>query len=151
MYQINIYTGPILRGFWVLTSPNMVRFWWKLHTRGSILADKNSVWKTLKNLIFYENGTDPDLRLLLQFWTHITPWRWPKSKKINISGKILNHWTIKICQNQGPIFSLLSGKNTIIFCTIWAIYVWKQGRVTHSRVRIKIWLSLFYQQDSWST
>ena len=62
-----------------------------------------------------------------------------------------NHWAIQICQNQGFISSALSGKNTITFCNIWAIFAKKQGRVTNQRVRIKIWQILYYPHNSWST
>ena len=40
-----------------------------------------------------------------------------------LTGKIFDHWGIQICQNQGPIFSPLSGKNAIIFGTIWVALV----------------------------
>ena len=49
------------------------------------------------------------------------------------------------------ISSLLSGKSTITFHTIWTIFGRKQGGVTSQTVRIKIWHILFHPHNSWST
>ena len=51
-------------------------------------------------------------------------------------------------QNRGFISSPLSGKNTITFCNIWAIFARKQGGVTSERVRIKIRQNLFHPHSS---
>ena len=48
-------------------------------------------------------------------------------------GKLSKYVKIKAMQtyqNQDPIFSPLSGKNTISFCSIWAIFGRKQDQVT---------------------
>ena len=48
---------------------------------------------------------------------------------------------------------LHSHKNTytITFCSIWDIFIRKQGGVTSQRGRIKIWQIPFHLHDSWST
>ena len=65
--------------------------------------------------------------------------------------KNVSHWAIHICQNQGSNISPLSGKNTITFCTIWAIFGRKQSTVTSHGVRTKIWYILFHLHKDWST
>ena len=69
-----------------------------------------------------------------------------KKKHELTTGKNFSHWAIQIFQNQASISSLISGKNTIAFYTIWAIFGRKQGGVT-----IKTWYILLHPNDSWST
>ena len=79
----------------------------------------------------------------LHFWSsydHPFPSEDDRNRKRQaVVGKTLSHWAIQICQNQDYISSHLSGKSTIIFFNIWALFARKQGRVTNQRVRIKIW------------
>ena len=62
--------------------------------------------------------------------------------------KSFSRWAIQICQNQGFNSSPLSGKNTITFCNIWAIFARKQGGVTSQRAKIEVWQNLFHQHSS---
>ena len=49
--------------------------------------------------------------------------------------RIIVPWAIQICQKQDSISSPLSKKNTITFCTIWAVFGRKLGGVINQRVR----------------
>ena len=52
-------------------------------TRGSTLASNNVAWKKFKDSSFHEKETDPKFALLVQLWTPISPWKWPKLKRYN--------------------------------------------------------------------
>ena len=71
---------PLLEDFCGLTSPNMVQFC--RNSRGSTLANKNIVLNFFR--VFREKGRIQSFH----FWSHfepaVTPWRWRKSKKVNV-------------------------------------------------------------------
>ena len=111
-------------------------------TRGSILA-KTVFEKPFKILDFYENETDPKFALLVQLWTLVTSWRWPKSKEINpFPEKTLTIKLFKYVKIKALSSLPFPGRNTI-FNTICANFGRKQGEITLLRHRIKIGHSLF--------
>ena len=73
---------PFLGDFWVLTPP----IWSNIAailTRVSTLANKNTVWKFLKNSSIYGKRKDAKLALWVQLWPLFSSLRWSKSKKIS--------------------------------------------------------------------
>ena len=95
--------------------------------------------KLLKDLSFYGKEMDPKLALLIQLWSSVsTEDGWNRNKWAVVQKNFS-----QICQNKGFISPLLSEKNMITICNIWAIIARKQGGITSQRVRIKIWQILF--------
>ena len=84
-------------------------------TRGSILADKDSVWRTFtKSWIFLRTEWTQSLH----FWSNFEaslPLEDGQNKKNKYFSENFNHLAIQICQNQGHVFPSLSGKNAISF------------------------------------
>ena len=70
----------------------------------------------------------------MYFWSPISLWRWPKSKKISAIG-LSKYVKIKL----------------YLLSPFWAIFRCKKVRVTSQRVRIKICYTLFHTHYSWST
>ena len=73
---------PFLGDFWVLTPP----IWSNIAailTIVSTLANKNTVWKFLKNSSIYGKRKDAKLALWVQLWPLFSSLRWSKSKKIS--------------------------------------------------------------------
>ena len=104
---------PLLGGFRVLTPLIWSKFA-KILTRDSTLASKN----ILKYWGFYGKGTDPKFALLIRGFL-LTMAEIEKYVIVKIT---FSHWAIQICQNQGSISCPLSGKDTVTFCTIGAIF-----------------------------
>ena len=48
--------------------------------------------------------------------------------KISYLRKSFSHWAIQVRQKQDPISSTVSGKNIIIYCSVWAIFWQETGR-----------------------
>ena len=127
-------------------------------TRGSTVADKNTVWKFLWRIqVFMEKRRTKSLH----FWPNFDPlppspappflWRWLKSKTISCINENLQPLGYPNMSKPRLISSHLSRKNTITLCTIWTIFGKKQGGVTNQTIKIIIWLVLFHPNDSWST
>ena len=66
--------------------------------------------------------------VFVQLWGRSSPWRRPKSKKLNVRRRKIRHRAIQILQNQGSILSQFFRKSTITFCPILAVFWWKKGR-----------------------
>ena len=105
------------------------------------LKDSSFLWKT-DGSIFSTFGPTLTPRFFLKI---------AEMEKVAVGRDNFSHVSIQICQNQGFISSPLSGKKTITFCNIWAIFAGKQGGLTCQGVRIKIWQFLFHSHDSRST
>ena len=84
----HIWNGPFQEIFGVLL-PKMWFHFAEIFTRGSTLGSKNVVWSILKDLYFHRKWTDPKFALLVQLWLPVSPWWWPKSKKVRSGAGIL--------------------------------------------------------------
>ena len=60
--------------------------------------------------------------------------------------KIFSHWTIQISQNQGPISSPLSKKNTITFALFWIFFAKKGAWSQLQRLKSKCHLPFAVSQ-----
>ena len=79
---------PILEGFLALTPPNVVQLGWNLDQDYSSWRLRHCFKNFSKIQIFHEIGHSQSLHVFLvfvQLWGRFSPWRRPKSKKVNIS------------------------------------------------------------------
>ena len=130
-----------------LCSPKIQSNFAEILNKGSTIENKNIVWKLFwRILVFMEKGRGPTLN---QLWLPVSPWKWPKSRKISNDAEKLQPLGYPNMLKSSLYLLFLFGKNTFTFCNIWANFAGKQDRVTSQRVRIKIWQNLFHPPDSW--
>ena len=91
--------------FGAITLVNNMKLNWNFD-HGSSHSCINAIYSILKNSNFYRDRTHPKFEFLVQLWSPFTPWKWPKSKKVNIF--IEKNLTISY-----PNFMLNSLKNQI--------------------------------------
>ena len=117
--------GPLLPQLW----SNFAQILTRVNTIGS----KNIVWKYFVWIwVFMEKGTDPKFALLVRLWPRMSYWRWPKSKKMYGKTLAIGLSKSRLCQNQGSISSLLSGKIWLLF-TLFGLFL--VGNRAESQVR----------------
>ena len=78
----------IFERFWALTPPNVVRLCWNLNHSYSSWRVTHWFKNFSKTQIFTEIGRSQSLHfffVFVQLWGHFSPWRRPKSKKVNVS------------------------------------------------------------------
>ena len=90
--QVKIFKLCLLIPYWEVSGPLLPKVlsnFAEILTRVSTLADKNIVWRFFEGFELLWKRTDPQCALLVQHWSPVFPWRWPKSKKIITSSKKL--------------------------------------------------------------
>ena len=115
-------------GFLGLNSPKYYQILLKFSPEVAFKETQTVFEKFWKNSNFYRNERYPKFTRLVQLSLPFSPWRWPKSKKLNICRRKFSHRALQILQNQSPISSQLFRKNTISFCSILVIFYQKQRR-----------------------
>ena len=115
-------------GFLGLNSPKYYQILLKFSPEVVFKETQTVFEKFWKNSNFYRNERYPKFTRLVQLSLPFSPWRWPKSKKLNICRRKFSHRALQILQNQSPISSQLFRKNMISFCSILIIFYQKERR-----------------------
>ena len=125
----SIQEWPIFESFWALTPPNIVRSCWNFHHSyypWGVRHHFKIFWK-LKFLLKWEvPKVCGFFSVFVQLWPHFSPWRSPKSNKLN-NFKGQNYAiglskNLKIKDLSCPNFS---GKIRLLFVPFWQFFAEK--------------------------
>ena len=142
-YRFGIMKQPYFGGFRALSPSIMVSNFAEILTSGSIPGNQNIVWNFFEGFEFLWKRDGPKVWNFGPTLNLCFPLKMAEIEK-KVVRKNFSHWAIRKYKNQDSFSCPLSGRDAIIFCTIWAIFSRKQGGVTSQRVRIKIWHILFH-------
>ena len=96
---------------------------------------KLELLNSLKDSNFCENEMYPNYALLVKFWPLVSPWKWPKSRKIKNIGK---NSVIRL--SKYVKVKPLSPQKRITFWTFWTFLskkkVWSKIKISESKCNI---------------